>query len=87
MPTLFRLLCFVGAVVAVAYGAMFAMVELVRPQPRAIQTAVALPAGIDTHTGRSAAEAGPGHSVAATLNAQADALVRHHHSRRVVEER
>jgi len=68
MPTLFRLLSVVGIAVGLAYGAMYAVVVLFQPQPRAIVEAVALPQSAEMHTGRSAAE---------TLNTQARALVYH----------
>ena len=70
MPTLFRLLTVIGVVAALAYGAMFALANAVRPQQREIVEAVAMPQNVDLHTGRSAAE---------TLNSQAAALVRRKH--------
>lgn len=72
MPTLFRLLTVVGIAVAVAYGAMFAVVTAFRPQPRQIVEAVALPQSADVRVGRSAAE---------ELTSQASALVHHAHRR------
>ena len=36
MPSLFRFLAIVGALVGIAYAAMFALVMLVEPQPREI---------------------------------------------------
>ena len=77
MPTLFRLLTVIGIVVGAVYGAMFAIVTLVQPQPREIVQAVALPQTADLRTGRSAAD---------TLNNQAAALV-HHDDRRHHEAR
>ena len=70
MPTLFRLVTVVGVAVGLVYGAMYAVVTLVHPQPREIVEAVALPQSVEMHTGRSAAE---------TLTTQAQALVRHAH--------
>ena len=73
MPTLFRLVFVVGAFVAVVYGAMFATVTLVKPQPHEIMEAVALPQrATDLRTGRSAAH---------TLDSQAAALVHHDRGR------
>ena len=66
MPTLFRLLTVIGIAVGLAYGAMFAVVTLVTPQPREIVQAVALPQSSELRTGRSAA---------AMLDSQASALV------------
>ena len=66
MPTLFRLLTVIGLAVAAVYGSMFAVATLVKPEPREIVEAVALPQTSDLRTGRSAAE---------TLNSQARALV------------
>ncbi len=66
MPTLFRLITVVGAVVALAYGAMFALVMAVQPQQREIVEAVNVPPAGELRTGRSAAS---------TLNSQAAALV------------
>ncbi len=74
MPTLFRLLLVVGAAVAVVYGAMFAVVAAVKPQPRQIVEAVALPQQVnEVRTGRSAAE---------QLDSQAAILVHRDHRRR-----
>ena len=74
MPTLFRLVFVVGAFCAIVYGAMFAIVTFVKPQPHMTMEAVALPQQTSTalRTGRSAAE---------TLDSQAAALVHHQHSR------
>ena len=66
MPTLFRLMTVAAAAVALAYGAMFALVVSVQPQQREIVEAANLPAGAEVRTGRSAA---------ATLNSQAAALI------------
>ena len=71
MPTLFRLLTVIGIAVGLVYGAMFAIVALVTPQPHEIVEAVALPQKSELRTGRSAAE---------TLDSQAAALV--HRDRR-----
>lgn len=46
MPTLFRLLFVIGLIVALAYGAMIALVTFVKPQPREITQTVALPKGV-----------------------------------------
>ncbi len=43
MPTLFRLLVFVGLLVALAYGAMFAMVTFIHPEQREISQSIVLP--------------------------------------------
>ena len=57
MPTLFRLLFVMGATGAVGYGALYGIANLVKPQPRPIVEAIALPQGpIGLHTGRSVAE-------------------------------
>jgi hypothetical protein len=71
MPTLFRLTFVIGVAVALVYGAMLAVVTLVKPQPHEIGQAIALPqaaVAAETRTGRSVAE---------TLNRQAAALVHH----------
>lgn len=76
MPTLFRLLSFIAVVVGVAYGAMFAVVTFLKPQPREIMQAINLP--------RDTAAAGGltmGRSAAETLTQQASVLVRHPHRR------
>ncbi len=44
MPTLFRLLAFIALLVALVYGAMFAMVTFLQPQPREITQTIVLPA-------------------------------------------
>ena len=46
MPTLFRLLVVIGLLVALAYGAMLAVVAFVRPVPREITQVVPLPKGV-----------------------------------------
>ena len=69
MPTLFRLLLVLGVVAAGGYGALYGIANLVRPQPRMIVEAVALP--------QSAVEVRTGRSVAEVLDHQASALVRH----------
>lgn len=71
MPTLFRLLAVTGAVVALAYGAMWAMVVGVQPQQRVIVEAVNLPGTA------SDGELRTGRSVAARLESQGAALTRH----------
>lgn len=43
MPTLFRLLFVVGLIVAVAYGAMLALVTFVHPEQREITQTIILP--------------------------------------------
>ena len=73
MPTLFRLVFVVGSAVAIAYGAMFAIVALVKPQPHRIVEAVALTRSTEVRTGRSAAQ---------RLDSQAAALVHHDQGRR-----
>lgn len=72
MPTLFRMLTIVCAIVVLAYAAMFAVATFVQPEQREIVQAVALPqAAQDTQlrTGRS---------VASQLDSQA-ALLMHRH--------
>ncbi len=57
MPTLLRLLFVMGAIGAAGYCALYGIANLVKPQPRLIVEAIALPQGaIGLHTGRSVAE-------------------------------
>ena len=44
MPTLVRLLVAIGLIVAVAYGAMLALVTFVHPEPHEITQTIRLPA-------------------------------------------
>jgi hypothetical protein len=46
VPTLFRLLFIIGLVVALAYGAMIAIVTFVQPVQREITQSVPLPKGV-----------------------------------------
>jgi hypothetical protein len=46
VPTLFRLLFMIGLVVALAYGAMIAIVTFVQPVQREITQSVPLPKGV-----------------------------------------
>ena len=46
VPTLFRLLFILGLIAALGYGAMFALVTFVKPQPREISQPVTLPKGV-----------------------------------------
>lgn len=45
MPTLIRLMLVVGALAAVAFGVMTAMVTYMKPQPHAISQTIAIPQG------------------------------------------
>ena len=68
MPTLFRLLLVLGVVVAAGYGALYSVASLVKPRPRMIVEAVALPqSATELRTGRSAID---------VLDRQAARLVR-----------
>lgn len=41
MPSLIRFLVFIGVLVAIGYGAMFALVAFVTPQPREMTQTIA----------------------------------------------
>ena len=69
MPTLFRLLFVLSVVFATAYGALYGIANLVKPEERMIVEAIALP--------QSANEIRTGRSVAEVLDRQASALVKH----------
>lgn len=45
VPTLIRLMLVVGALAAVAFGVMTAMVTYMKPQPHAISQTIAIPQG------------------------------------------